>query len=187
MFEKSFILIIIIFWLITLVLGINYLFKNKLWKTTNCFLLFLIGGGYIIILFQIIFISNIFSSKTMINENYANVNKHFKLMDRKTIPLFKETNYSWDLPLHYGARLTTNNYNGDGDKHCKPKNITVLTELLVVSKQQLQDAQTAYQNLINLKNNLIDGNIKDFDALHKIIKNANDKMKVVNTNDEDNS
>ena len=126
MVEKSFILVIIIFWLITFVLGIKYSFKNKLWKTTNYLLLFLIIGGYIIILFQIIFISNILSSKTIINENYANVNTHFKLIDRNTIPTNKETKYSWDAPLNYGARLTTNRYNDNGNKNCNNNNICLL-------------------------------------------------------------
>lgn len=192
MFENSYIVIIIIGWLLLLILGIRYLIKNKLWKPSNYFLLFVLVFGYIIILFQICIISNEFLSKI---ENYENKNMHFKLFDRNNLePIPNRTKYTWDKPLSYGKNLKTTEYNNSyvprdsngkimnelENKNCSSDDILELSELMTVSKQQLQDAQIAYQNLMNLKNQFVDGNIRDFDDLQKIIKNANKKIGFVN-------
>jgi len=192
MFENSYIVIIIIGWLLLLILGIRYLIKNKLWKQSNCFVLFILVFGYIIILFQIFIISNEFLSKI---ENYENKNMHFKLFDRNNLePIPNRTKYSWDKPLSYGKNLNTTSYNNSytphdwwgrvmnelENKNCSAEDVLELSELMTVSKQQLQDAQVAYQNLVNLKNQFVDGNIRDFDDLQKIIKNANKKIGFVN-------
>lgn len=192
MFENSYIIIIIIGWLLLLILGIRYLIKNKLWKQSNYFFLFVLVFGYIIILYQIIIISNEFLSKI---ENYENKNVHFKLFDRNNLePIPNRTKYSWDKPLSYGKNLNTTSYNNSyvprdywgrvmnelENKNCSSDDVLELSELMTVSKQQLQDAQVAYQNLVNLKNQFVDGNIRDFDDLQKIIKNANKKIGFVN-------
>jgi hypothetical protein len=188
MFENSYTIIIIIGWLLLLILGIRYLIKNKLWKQSNYFLIFVLVFGYIIILFQVIIILIEFFSKI---ENYENKNTHFKLFDRNNLQLIpNQRKYSWEEPLSYGKNLSTTNYNNSyvprdhlgnvmnhlENKNCSNDDISQLSELVTASKQQLQDAQIAYQNLLNLKYQFTDGNIRDFDDLHKIIKNANKKI-----------
>ena len=143
------ILFLFIIWGVLFCLGVIYLFKCKLWKTDNHWILFILFFSFILIFVQISVLHLCYKQN-----NIYEGNQTFTLFDRNIGVPWQAPNasdapeqYNWENPLNFGAFRESKEYNNNGNNLCNKNVIIQLTELQSVSAQQLQDATRSYNDL----------------------------------------
>jgi hypothetical protein len=146
---------------------------------------------YIIFLYQIRIFYICFSPLKK-KEKYENMNKTFRLFNRNELATqFNggeiRTQFDWNGPLYWARNKNQNFYGDDNNQDhgngpsCDNQTVLQLTELVVTTKQALQDARAAYANLSSIYNDILTVDANNNDALTKLkneISDAADKMKV---------